>query len=126
MTHESDRIPSSDDIETVVAAFQGTIEQIPPMFSAKKIDGVRLYKSARNGTEVERKPQQVNVSVKIVDYTYPEVKLNVTCSKGTYIRSLAHDIGCKLGCYAHLIALNRTRSGPFLIKDCIDPRSLSD
>lgn len=126
ITHESAHIPTINDIETVIQTFQGSIKQIPPMFSAKKIDGQKLYVLARKGIEVERKSIQINVHIDILDYTYPELKISVTCSKGTYVRTLAHDIGLKLGCFAHLTALQRTRSGTFSLKDCIDAKSLSD
>ena len=122
---ESDYLPTLDEIERVIGTFQGTTKQTPPMFSAKKINGQKLYTLARKGIEVERKPVQVRMHIEIEDYTYPELKIHATCSKGTYIRTLAHDIGLKLTCYAHLSALKRTRSGAFELKDCIDAKSLS-
>lgn len=126
ITEASELIPTFAQIEDVISQFQGSISQTPPMFSAKKIDGQKLYTLARKGIEVERKPIQINVTIKTLDYTYPELKIHVACSKGTYVRTLAHDIGSQLGCYAHLIALKRTRSGNFDIKDCVDAKSLSD
>ncbi len=126
ITKESDLIPTLGEIEEVIQTFQGSTLQTPPMFSAKKIDGQKLYLLARKGIEVERKPIQITVALEILDYSYPELKIRASCSKGTYIRTLAHDIGSKLGTCAHLIALERTRSGCFTLKDCIDAKSLSD
>jgi tRNA pseudouridine55 synthase len=122
----SDKIPTIAEIESVVAEFQGSIMQIPPMFSAKKVGGQKLYLLARKGIEIERKPVQVEVKTTILDYSYPELKIQVSCSKGTYIRSIASEIGGKLRCFAHLIALQRIRSGNFHLKDCIDAKSLTE
>ncbi|WP_316356559.1 tRNA pseudouridine(55) synthase TruB [Candidatus Neptunichlamydia sp. REUL1] len=122
----SDKIPTIAEIESVVAEFQGSIMQIPPMFSAKKVGGQKLYLLARKGIEIKRKPVQIEVKITTLDYSYPELKIKVSCSKGTYIRSIASEIGEKLGCFGHLIALQRTRSGSFHLKDCIDAKSLSE
>lgn len=122
----SDKIPTIAEIESVVAEFQGSIMQIPPMFSAKKVGGQKLYLLARKGIEIKRKPVQIEVKITILDYSYPELKIQVSCSKGTYIRSIASEIGEKLGCFGHLIALQRIRSGSFHLKDCIDAKSLSE
>ncbi|QVL55265.1 MAG: tRNA pseudouridine(55) synthase TruB [Simkaniaceae bacterium] len=122
----SDKIPTIAEIESVVAEFQGSIMQVPPMFSAKKVAGQKLYLLARKGIEIERRPVQIEVKTTILDYSYPELKIQVSCSKGTYIRSIASEIGEKLGCFGHLIALQRTRSGSFHLKDCIDAKSLSE
>lgn len=126
ITQTSDKIPTLSEIESVIQEFQGTIDQVPPMFSAKKVQGQKLYLLARKGIEIERKPVKVHVETEILDYTYPELKIKVACSKGTYIRSIASEIGEKLGCSGHLITLTRTQSGSFLLKDCIDAKSLSD
>jgi tRNA pseudouridine55 synthase len=115
----SDRIPSRAEVEEALAAFQGTIEQVPPMYSAKKIAGKRLYDLARQGKVVERKPCKVEVHIEMIRYQYPELELVITSSKGTYIRSLAHDIGKKLGIEAHLHALRRVRSGHYSIDECV-------
>lgn len=120
VTAKSDLVPTIADIETVVAQFQGEIEQIPPMFSAKKVQGKKLYELARKGKTVERQPVKINVEIEIVSYNYPYLEISVKCSKGTYIRSLAHDIGSKLGCGAHLSALQRTRSGNYSLDECLD------
>jgi tRNA pseudouridine55 synthase len=122
----SKKMPSLDEIETILKSFQGEIEQIPPMFSAKKVQGKRLYKLAREGIEIERKPSKVSLTTSLLDYSYPLLKLKITCSKGTYIRSIAHELGVALGCGAHLSALQRTRSGNFSLEQCFDGKSLDD
>lgn len=115
-----ERVPSLEEIETALQKFQGSVEQIPPMFSAKKVQGKKLYELARQGKEIERKPVTVQMQVKMIEYQYPLLRIHTVCSKGTYIRSIAHDLGAALGTGAHLSALQRTRSGKFLLKDCID------
>ena len=94
--------------------FTGEIEQIPPMYSALKHKGERLYKLAREGVEVAREPRQVTIhAIELLDFTAPEATIRVHCSKGTYVRTLVEDIGEKLGCGAHVAALRRTGVGPF-------------
>ena len=105
---------TESDIQKVVAEFKGDIQQIPPMYSALKHKGERLYKLARDGIEVEREPRQVTIhNITMQGYSEPEFDLDVHCSKGTYIRTLAEDIGKKLGCGAHVTALRRTGVGPY-------------
>lgn len=116
----SDHIPAKEDLDAILTKFQGEVDQIPPMFSAKKQKGKKLYEMARKGVEVPRQPVKVCLSTTLMSYNYPFVNLHVKCSKGTYVRSIAYDIGCLLGCGAHLSSLQRTRSGNFLIKDCLD------
>lgn len=116
----SDIIPTLEEIQTQLLHFQGSVSQIPPMFSAKKVNGQKLYELARQGKEIERKPTVVQMKVELLEYAYPYLKLRVNCSKGTYIRSIAHDLGQLLGCGAHLSELQRTRSGKFHIDSCID------
>ena len=102
------------DIQNVLPEFTGDIEQIPPMYSALKHKGERLYKLARDGIEVEREPRRVTIhNISMQGYDAPEFDLAVHCSKGTYIRTLAEDIGEKLGCGAHVSALRRTGVGPY-------------
>jgi len=115
----SDLVPALREVELALQPFQGEILQVPPMFSAKKIGGKKLYDLARRGISVERQPVPVRVSMKLLHYAYPRLELLVDCSKGTYIRSLAHDIGQALGCGAHLSELVRLRSGSFSIEECI-------
>lgn len=102
------------DIHAAFDAFRGDFYQTPPMVSAVKIEGVPLYKLARQGKEVERKPRFVRVyDAQIQRIELPDVDFRVVCSKGFYVRTYAHDIGQKLGCGAHLTSLRRTRSGHF-------------
>lgn len=115
----SEKIPTHEEVELALAAFQGEISQIPPMYSAKKVEGKKLYDLARKGITIERQPVQVKVEITLIRYSYPLLEISVSCSKGTYIRSLAHDIGQFLGCYAHLFELVRTRSGFFRIEECV-------
>lgn len=106
------------DIEAALAGFLGPIAQLPPSFSAKHVDGERAYNRQRWGEVVEMKPVQVRVdALEVLGIEGAEVRLRVACSKGTYIRSLAHDIGRELGCGAYLSALRRTRSGHFHVDD---------
>lgn len=105
---------SVQDIERVGARFRGRISQVPPMFSAVKQAGRKLYEWAREGRTVARLPKEVLISkLDVIAYAEPVITLRVTCSKGTYVRSLAHDIGEALGCGAHLSTLRRTRCGRF-------------
>ena len=101
-------------LEAVISGFTGEIEQIPPMHSAIKIKGQRLYKLAHQGIEVEREPRRITIhSLELVDFGDDVMTVDVFCSKGTYIRTLAEDIGEALGCGAHVQALRRTVVGPF-------------
>ena len=107
-----------DQIRSVCQQFVGEIEQMPPMFSAVKHKGKPLYKLARRGLEVKRRSRQVFIeSIELLSLNIPEVRFRVVCSKGTYIRALAADIGAELGCGAHLSELIRTRSGVFKIEE---------
>jgi len=117
---QSSVIPTLEEIQKEVLAFQGEIQQIPPMFSAKKQNGKKLYELARKGLTVERPPVTINVHTEIIAYEYPHLDIRVSCSKGTYIRSIAHDIGNLLGCGGHLSSLTRTKSGNFSLADCFD------
>ena len=113
------RDPSSvtrDQADAALANFRGAIQQTPPMYSALKRGGVPLYKLARAGIEVDRAPRQITFHrLVITDWSPPLLTLEITCSHGAYIRSLAHDLGQALGCGAHLHALTRTRVGPFTL-----------
>lgn len=106
---------SDEEIEAVLARFRGEIEQIPPMYSAIRKDGRRLYELARKGEEVEREPRQVRIhELTPLERKGNELRLHVRCSKGTYIRTLVEDIGEALGCGAHVAALRRTEVQPFV------------
>lgn len=105
-----------DAIAHLLPAFFGEQEQVPPMFSAIKQGGVRLYHRARAGEEVERTPRRIRIdALELVDFTPPRVKLRIACSKGTYVRTLLADLGTALGCGAHMSELRRTRSGVFTL-----------
>ena len=107
---------SKEQIHGAFDGFMGDFEQIPPMVSAIKKDGVPLYKLARKGIEIVREPRKVHItSYEVTRIELPEVDFIVNCSKGFYVRTYAHDIGAKLGCGGHLSALRRTRSGKFTL-----------
>lgn len=111
---------SALELETALARFRGAIEQLPPMHSALKRGGVPLYKLARRGETVERRPRRVEIrSLEMLKHEPQIVELRVRCSKGTYIRTLAEDIGAALGTGAHLAGLRRTGAGRFHVKDAV-------
>jgi tRNA pseudouridine55 synthase len=102
-------------LRDVLANFTGSIEQLPPMYSAVKHQGERLYKLAREGKEVERTPRTIQIfSLDLLRFDLPDIELDVHCSKGTYVRTLAEDIGARLGCGGHVSALRRTGVGPYV------------
>lgn len=106
--------------QEALARFTGEIEQVPPMYSALKRDGKPLYKYAREGIEVERAPRRVTIhELRLLSWQEDRFDIEVACSKGTYVRTLAADIGAALGCGAHLSALRRTRIGRFDVSDAI-------
>ena len=122
-------VPPLDEarVEAVLARFRGEIEQIPPMHSALKQNGQPLYKLARQGIEVERKPRKVTIhALRLLRIEGDELEIYVHCSKGTYIRTLAEDIGEALGCGAHLGQLRRTQVGPFHEEGMISLDALRD
>ncbi len=113
-----------DLVDQVIPSFVGEIWQTPPVYSAVKVDGKRAYDYARNGQEVELKPKLLVIDeIEVLDFSLPILKIKVVCSKGTYIRALARDIGIALNSGAHLISLQRTRIGNIRIENCwqIDP-----
>lgn len=111
---------SEAEVETAIQSFAGSYEQVPPMYSALKVNGKRLYELAREGREVERRPRSVSLyRIEILSMQMPEVSIRVSCSKGTYIRTLCHDIGEKLGCGAAMSSLKRTKSGSFTLDTAI-------
>lgn len=121
VTATSDNIPSRDEIEKTVASFQGRQIQTPPIYSAIRVDGRRLYDIARNGEDVEIPKREVEIhSIDLIEFIGDDTfKIDVCCSKGTYIRSLANDIGLKLGCGATLSDLRRTETAGFGIDGCV-------
>jgi tRNA pseudouridine55 synthase len=121
-----EKIPERKEIKEVLKSFLGEIEQIPPIFSAKKIRGKKLYELARKGIKVEPKPQRVKIyEISILEYKFPYLKIKVKCSSGTYIRSLGNDIGKKLGCGAYVEELIRTKIGEFSIENAIELSKLT-
>src|SRR5206468_9275311 len=112
--------PTREQLEACLQGFLGEIEQVPPAFSAAKVTGQRAYDLARRGEEVTLQPRKVQVyGIDVRRYDYPEADLNVHCGKGTYIRSLARDLGERLGCGGYVSALRRTRVGPFFPEDAV-------
>ncbi len=116
---------SQEDVQTVLGGFLGEIAQLPPMFSAVKHKGQRLYQLARQGIEVEREARNITIyDLRLLDFSGPEFNLLVHCSKGTYVRTLAEDIGKTLGVGAHVTALRRTLVGPFEEPDMVSMETL--
>lgn len=114
-------------VRDVLPRFMGTIEQVPPAFSACKVDGKRAYKIARKGNEVELKPKTLVIDeIELLDCSLPDITVRIVCSKGTYIRALARDIGQALESGAHLIALRRSRVGDVRVEDCMDPQTFKE
>ena len=118
---------TKETIAAVLASFDGPQEQIPPMYSAKHVNGQRLYKLARKNKTVERVPVKISIDqISLLDYTEPVITFNVTCSKGTYVRVLGADIAAKLGTVGHLTALTRTSVGSYHISDATTIEKLSN
>lgn len=114
-------------VEETLKSFIGSIEQIPPVFSACKVDGKRAYDLARKGEEVELKAKTLVIDeIELLEYNLPEIKIRVVCSKGTYIRALARDIGEALQSGAHLTGLIRTRVGEVRLEDCMQVESFAE
>ncbi|GAB4531155.1 MAG: tRNA pseudouridine(55) synthase TruB [Anaerolineales bacterium] len=113
--------------EKALQQFVGEIEQVPPPYSAVKVGGRKAYELSRKGEEVQLEPRKINVySLELLEWVHPEAVVDVYCSSGTYVRSLAHDLGKALGCGAHLVGLRRTKSGHFTLRDAIPLRKLRD
>ena len=113
--------------EEALQQFVGEIEQVPPPYSAIKIKGRKAYEMARNGEEFDLQPRKINVySLELLEWAPPEAVIDVYCSSGTYIRSLANDLGKVLGCGAHLVGLRRTKSGRFTLRDAVPLRKLRE
>ena len=127
LEHEIDAVYPTEHIdcpmvEEVLQRFVGEIEQIPPAVSACMVNGTRAYDLARKGQEVELKPKKLVIDeIELLDCSLPDITIRVVCSKGTYIRALARDIGQALQSGAHLTALRRTRVGDVRVEDCLDP-----
>jgi tRNA pseudouridine55 synthase len=111
---------TEDQVRAAMQGFLGDQYQTPPMFSAIKVDGVPLYKRARQGKEVEREPRFIRVMAwDLTGFAPPRIDFRLRCTKGTYVRTLAHDLGQKLGCGGHLAALRRTKSGTLSVADAL-------
>ncbi|HSN58652.1 MAG TPA: tRNA pseudouridine(55) synthase TruB, partial [Clostridiaceae bacterium] len=118
---------SEEEVISVINGFEGRIKQVPPMYSALKVNGQRLYSLARKGIEIERVARDIEIfSIEIIEMDLPIVVFDVKCSKGTYIRSLCYDIGEKLGCGGAMWALVRTRSGFFDIENSVRLEDLTE
>jgi len=133
VTRGSDSPPSLKRIKTVLQNFVGKQEQIPPMYSAKKVGGKKLYDLARQGIEIERQPNEIEIyDIKLLQYTpsplqgegWGEVTIEVDCSVGTYVRTLAHDIGQKLGCGAYCDELRRIKIGEYDVEQAVSPEDV--
>ena len=126
ITEQKDCAPvSREAFEKALEGFRGAIDQVPPMYSAKKVGGKKLYELAREGVEVERKPVRVTIhELELVDYAWPVAKIRTRVSSGTYIRALADDIGKALGCGAYLEELRRTAVGSFDVRDAVRPAEI--
>jgi len=115
-----------EEVMEAVYSFKGNIKQVPPMYSALKVNGKKLYELAREGIEIEREARSITIhDIKVLEINLPYVKMEVNCSKGTYIRSLCYDIGEKLGCGAMMSALERTATGKFTKENSINIESLN-
>lgn len=118
---------SKESIEQAFLLFLGKIQQVPPLFSAKRIDGKRAYSYARSGVEMELKPAEVEIyNLQIEMYDPPFLDVRIACSKGTYIRSFAHDLGKALQSGGHLVGLRRTKIGDYLVEDAIPVESFEE
>ncbi len=118
---------TEEQFEAVLKTFIGEIEQTPPPYSAVKVQGRKAYEMAREGEEVELAPRKITVHhLEVLEWAPPEVVIDVHCSSGTYVRSLANDLGKELGCGAYLVGLRRTKSGRFSLRDATPLRKLQD
>jgi tRNA pseudouridine55 synthase len=118
---------TEEEFEEALKEFVGEIEQTPPPYSAVKVQGRKAYEMARKGEEVELEPRTITVHhLEVLEWTPPEVVIDVHCSSGTYVRSLANDLGHKLGCGAYLVGLRRTKSGKFTLRDAVPLRKLQE
>jgi tRNA pseudouridine55 synthase len=122
----SPNVPSSGEIQQAIFPLAGTVMQQPPAFSAIKIQGKRAYDLARAGQTIDLTPRLVRIDrIGVIDYAWPHLELEIECGGGTYIRSIARDVGDALGCGGYVEALVRTRTGPFTLELAIDPQALS-
>ena len=126
-TYPTEHITREQVEQVLRQQFVGSIKQVPPSYSACKVDGHRAYKMARKGKEVELKAKELVIDeIELLNYSMPRIEIRVVCSKGTYIRALARDIGQALGSGAHLTALRRTRVGGVRVDDCLQVPDMLD
>ena len=126
-TYPTEHITREQEEQVLQQQFVGSIKQVPPSYSACKVDGHRAYKMARKGKEVELKAKELVIDeIELLNYSMPRIEIRVVCSKGTYIRALARDIGQALGSGAHLTALRRTRVGGVRVDDCLQVPDMLD
>ncbi len=126
-TYPTEHITREQVEQVLRQQFVGSIKQVPPSYSACKVDGHRAYKMARKGKEVELKAKELVIDeIELLSYSMPRIEIRVVCSKGTYIRALARDIGQALGSGAHLTALRRTRVGGVRVDDCLQVPDMLD
>ena len=126
-TYSTEHITREQVEQVLQQQFVGSIKQVPPSYSACKVDGHRAYKMARKGKEVELKAKELVIDeIELLNYSMPRIEIRVVCSKGTYIRALARDIGQALGSGAHLTALRRTRVGGVRVDDCLQVPDMLD
>ena len=129
ITATFDKKVTEEDVKNALKDFEGEISQIPPIYSAIKVNGKKLYDYARQGQDIEIKPRKVTISkieLKEFDKTSQSAKITVACSKGTYIRSIAYNLGAKLGCGGYLTALERTKAGKFQVNTAIKLEDLTE
>lgn len=129
ITATFDKKVTEEDVKNTLKDFEGEISQIPPIYSAIKVNGKKLYDYARQGQDIEIKPRKVTISkieLKEFDKTSQSAKITVACSKGTYIRAIAYDLGAKLGCGGYLTALERTKAGKFQENTAIKLEDLTE
>ncbi len=134
-TYDAETVPTEEmpvntteeEFLELLKSFEGEIEQVPPPYSAVKVDGEKAYEKARKGEEFDLEPRMIQVyNLDLLEWAPPEVVIDAYCSSGTYVRSLANDIGEKLGIGAHLVGLRRTRSGQFTLRDAVSLRRLRE
>jgi len=117
--------PGEEAIREVLETFVGDIQQVPPQYSAVHVDGKRAYKMARSGQEVKIEPRTVHVeSIELLDYEWPSLRVLIKCGRGTYVRSMARDVGVALGTGGHLAGLRRTAVGPYALEGAADAERL--
>ena len=118
---------TQEAVKEALGKFVGEIEQRPPLFSACKVDGKRAYELARKGSDMELAPKKIQIhEIELLECDLPQIKIRVVCGKGTYIRSLARDIGVALDSGAYLTSLTRTRVGEYKVDDCISPDNFQE